>query len=77
MLGDRPRIALQEMGVLARPIFETIYTNLPLRLQDQPLLQDLTEENLELLDRILAVQTDNTQRPPGDPQAYPADRREP
>ena len=61
-LGESPRVVLQAMGVLARPIFETIYTNLPLRLEDQALLQDLSEENLQRLDGILAVQTDSTQR---------------
>jgi superfamily II DNA or RNA helicase len=46
----------------AQPIFETIPTNLALRLQDLPRLQEITEEDLERLDRILAFQTDNTQR---------------
>jgi DNA repair protein RadD len=61
-LGENPRACLQQMGVLAQPIFETILTNLPLRLPDLARLQDLSEEELKRLDRILAFQADNTQR---------------
>jgi superfamily II DNA or RNA helicase len=61
-LGSSPRATLQAMGVLARPVFETIRTNIPLRLQDLPESMDVTEEDLERLDRILALRADNTER---------------
>ncbi len=61
-LGDDPRRRLQEMGVLARPEFDTIHTPTTIRLPD-PLVSDfLTEEQLDRLDRMLAIRTDNTSR---------------
>ncbi len=61
-LGESPRITLQEMGVLARPVFETIRTPTTIRLPDPPTSPLLSEQELERLDRILAIRTDNTPR---------------
>jgi len=61
-LGESPRITLQEMGVLARPVFETIRTPTTIRLPDPPASPLLSEQELERLDRILAIRTDNTPR---------------
>jgi len=61
-LGESPRITLQEMGVLARPVFETIRTPTTIRLPDPPSSPLLSEQELERLDRILAIRTDNTPR---------------
>ncbi|MEP7009106.1 MAG: DEAD/DEAH box helicase [Acidobacteriota bacterium] len=61
-LGDDPHQRLQEMGVLARPEFETIRTPTTIRLPDPPTSNLLTEEQLDRLDRVLAIRTDNTAR---------------
>ncbi|HXU29835.1 MAG TPA: DEAD/DEAH box helicase [Thermoanaerobaculia bacterium] len=61
-LGDDPRRKLQEMMVLARPEFETIRTPTTIRLPDPPTSNLLTEEQLDRLDRVLAIRTDNTPR---------------
>ena len=61
-LGESPRITLQEMGVLARPVFATIRTPTTIRLPDPPSSPLLSEQELERLDRILAIRTDNTPR---------------
>ena len=50
------------MGVLAQPILETIETNISMQLKDLPQPDDMSEEDIERLDRVLAVRTDNTQR---------------
>ncbi|HEX4962089.1 MAG TPA: DEAD/DEAH box helicase family protein [Thermoanaerobaculia bacterium] len=61
-LGVRPRITLQEMGVLARPVFDTLRTPTTIRLPDPPASALLSEQELERLDRVLAIRTDNTPR---------------
>ena len=61
-LGANPRATLQDMGVLARPIFSVLPTNLSIWLRDLPDLQHLTNEDMERLDRQLAIQADNTLR---------------
>jgi superfamily II DNA or RNA helicase len=60
--GENPRLKLQEMGVLARPIQETIETRTAMRLPVMSPPDSISEEELERLDRILAVQTDKNQR---------------
>ena len=61
-LGESPRITLQEMGVLARPVFDTLRTPTTIRLPDSPSSVLLSEQELERLDRVLAIRTDNTPR---------------
>jgi len=61
-LGDNVRTTLQERGVLARPVFETIETHAPMRM---PLLENPawpTQDDLDRIDRALAVRADNSPR---------------
>jgi DNA repair protein RadD len=60
-LGESVRVTLQERGVLARPVFETIVTETLMRM---PALEfDLpSEEDVERIDRALAVRADNPRR---------------
>src|SRR5262249_4652351 len=57
-----PRQKLQEMGVLARPVFDTIETPTTMRLPEIPKGTLFSEEDLERMDRVLAVRADNTPR---------------
>ncbi len=61
-LGNEPRARLQDMGVLARPEFETLDTATTLRLPgyDPETLDD--EGTVEQLDRVLALRTDRSPR---------------
>jgi superfamily II DNA or RNA helicase len=60
-LGDNVRGTLQERGVLARPVFETIVTDTRMRMP--PVEFDLpTEEDMERIDRDLAARADNPRR---------------
>jgi DNA repair protein RadD len=61
-LGENPRQRLQEIGVLAEPVFEIIQTPTTIRIPGPPTLPFLTEQELERLDRVLAIRTDNTPR---------------
>jgi DNA repair protein RadD len=61
-LGENPRQRLEELGVLAAPVFEVIHTPTTIRLPDPQLSLLLTEQELERLDRVLAIRTDNTPR---------------
>jgi DNA repair protein RadD len=61
-LGESPRLRLQEMGVLAQPVFETLHTPTTIRLPDPPSSLLLSEGEMERLDRVLAIRTDNTPR---------------
>jgi superfamily II DNA or RNA helicase len=62
-LGANPRVRLQELGVLARPILQTIPTSTKMRLPALPNSPEtLSEEQLEQIDRVLATQTDNVAR---------------
>lgn len=61
-LGESPRLRLQEMGVLAQPVFETLRTPTTIRLPDPPPSLFLSEGEMERLDRVLAIRTDNTPR---------------
>jgi DNA repair protein RadD len=61
-LGQNPRLKLQDMRILATPVFETIRTPTTMRLPDLPVEDAMSEETLERIDRVLAVQTDNTPR---------------
>lgn len=61
-LGEQPRVRLQEMGVLAEPRFEVIHTPTTIRLPDPPSSEMLSEQDLERIDRVLALRTDNTPR---------------
>lgn len=66
-LGQDARLRLQERGVLARPRFQTLETNTRIRLPGMGSSQDSlfaldTEEEIERIDRVLALRTDNTPR---------------
>jgi superfamily II DNA or RNA helicase len=61
-LGEYPRQQLQEMGVLAQPVLNTIKTPTTMRLPELGTEAPLSEEDLERIDRELAVRTDNTPR---------------
>lgn len=61
-LGENPRVALQELEVLARPVFETIETDTAIRIPDSPESLLLSEEEMERIDRVLALRTDNSPR---------------
>lgn len=60
-LGENVRVTLQDRGILARPVFETIVTHTPMRMPafefDLP-----TEEDVERIDRDLAARADNPRR---------------
>jgi DNA repair protein RadD len=61
-LGENVRITLQDRGVLARPVFDTIATNTAMSM---PLFDELEvpdQEALESIDRALAVRADNSPR---------------
>jgi superfamily II DNA or RNA helicase len=60
-LGDNVRVTLQDRGVLARPVFETIETNTKMSM---PALQPglPTAEDVERIDRALAIRADNPRR---------------
>jgi len=60
-LGENVRATLQDRGILARPAFETIVTNTPMRM---PALDFgvPTEEEVERIDRDLAARADNPRR---------------
>lgn len=60
-LGEQPRLTLQRDGVLAEPVFETIVTGAPMRMP--PLESALpTQEDVERIDRALALRADNPRR---------------
>ncbi len=61
-LGENPRAKLQELGVLARPVLKTIDMPTRMRIPDLPQSEAITEEDLERIDRVLAVRTDNSPR---------------
>jgi len=61
-LGESPRLRLQEMEVLAEPVFRTLKTPTTIRIPDPPASDWLSEQELERLDRVLAIRTDNTPR---------------
>ncbi len=60
-LGPNPRQKLQAMKVLATPTFQSIKTSTTLRMPTLP-KGERSEEDLELIDRALAIKADNTQR---------------
>jgi DNA repair protein RadD len=61
-LGLNPRVRLQERTVLARPDFQTIETGLPVKMPASGDGALLEEEQLEQIDRALALKTDRPQR---------------
>jgi len=62
-LGDAPRQRLQEMGVLARPVFETIQTRTVMSVPpDLTKTTSLSEEEIERIDKVLAVKADTSAR---------------
>jgi DNA repair protein RadD len=61
-LGDDQRVALQEMGILARPGFETLETSTALRIPGFSEGEDTDNARIEHIDRILATRTDRTPR---------------
>lgn len=61
-LGEQARSALQERGVLARPVFETIETATRMRMPLFPEGELPTEQEVERIDRALAIRADNPRR---------------
>ena len=62
-LGDAPCQRLQEMGVLARPVFETIQTRTVMSVPpDLTKTTSLSEEEIERIDKVLAVKADTSAR---------------
>ena len=60
-LGQNPRQKLQEMRILAKPDFETIQISTTIRIPDMPKEYSISEEeDLERIDRVMAVRTANT-----------------
>ncbi len=62
MLGENPCAALQAMQILAEPIFEEIETTTAIRMPGVASTEALSEEDIERIDRLLAVRADNTPR---------------
>ncbi|MEO8035203.1 MAG: DEAD/DEAH box helicase family protein, partial [Acidobacteriota bacterium] len=61
-LGENPRLKLQEMEVLAAPLFDSIETGTRIRIPDPPQTDMLTEEEIERIDRVMAIRADNAPR---------------
>jgi superfamily II DNA or RNA helicase len=61
-LGPNPRLRLQERRILAKPDFQVIETGLAVRMPSVDGGALLEEEQLEQIDRALAVKTDRSQR---------------
>jgi DNA repair protein RadD len=61
-LGENPRQKLQEMQILATPEFRTIKTTTTLEMPVIPEDGVASEQDLERIDRVLAVRADNTRR---------------
>lgn len=62
LLGDNPREVLQQRGVLARPVVDTVKTSTVL---DSPLVataEEASDEDVERIDRALGLRADNPQR---------------
>jgi superfamily II DNA or RNA helicase len=62
ILGPNARLRLQERGILARPAFEVIETGLPVRMPSTDGADLFEEEQLDQIDRTLAIKTDRAQR---------------
>ena len=61
-LRGNPRLRLQERGILAKPDFRAIETGLAVRMPAADGGDLLEEEQLEQIDRALAIKTDRSQR---------------
>lgn len=62
-LGPDPRVALQELGVLARPQFQVVQSHMSIRIPGVDAEEGpLEEEEIERIDRVLATRADNTPR---------------
>ena len=61
-LGGSIRDVLQARGVLAKPSFQTIETNIPMRMPSIPNPDDPTSEDLERIDRALKIRADQPRR---------------
>lgn len=61
-LGRNPRLRLQERHILAKPDFQTIETGLPVKMPSLGGSELLEDEQIEQIDRALAVKTDRSQR---------------
>lgn len=60
-LGNDPRQRLQELGVLAKPILESLETNVRLRLPDDT-PEDPDDTEIERVDHALKLEADRTRR---------------
>ena len=61
-LGENPRKKLQELAVLAQPVFQTIATHTIMRIPNLPVEDPLPDEDAERIDRALGVRADNSAR---------------
>ncbi len=61
-LGSNPRARLQDRGILATPVWETLESETRIRIDDVSLGQVLTEGEIEKVDRRLALRADNSAR---------------
>lgn len=61
-LGEQVRVTLQEREVLARPVFETIETATKMRMPPLATEGLPTEDDVERIDRALAIRADNPRR---------------
>jgi DNA repair protein RadD len=61
-LGGDPRKRLQEMRILASPVFETIYTSTVINVPNVPDNNSFSDEDALKIDRILALKVDKSTR---------------
>ena len=61
-LGDSARQVLQQRGVLAEPRFQTIETNIPMRMPSIENPDEPTSDDLERIDRALKIRADQPRR---------------
>ncbi len=61
-LGSNARATLQERGVLARPAFEVIQTSTVMQIPEVENANQPSEDELDRIDRALAVRADNSPR---------------
>jgi DNA repair protein RadD len=61
-LGNDPRQKLQEMRILASPVFKTIYTSTVINIPNVPDDDSFSDEDALKIDRILALKVDKSTR---------------
>ena len=61
-LGDSVREVLQQRGILAEPRFQTITTNIPMKMPSIENPDEPTSDDLERIDRVLKIRADQPRR---------------